>query len=320
MKKNTKYQKALQSIPAPGSGRCHNFLLGVANRGVWAGLSSGQMFFDIRNAIPDGSRLVPDSEIKAAITRACLDAGQANPGGRYKPGSLPSKPRPAVKSGFLDKLFERGKGFSESDFRNASPTRPHNTPEHNAVLLLETLFEPDDFLFLGNCWDTAVQPVEEWVTRIKRNGISDLPHIIPNPLTGRKHPTKSGSLSFRCDAAVKDYRYFMVEFDNLTKAEQLAFWAALPLPVAALIDSGGKSIHGWIKVDGVSTPDGWNKKIKVEMYERRLEPLGVDSACKNAARLSRLPGHFRGENGRYQQLIYLNPNPDLTPILDGGSR
>jgi len=89
----------------------------------------------------------------------------------------------------------------------------------------------------------------------------------------------------------------VAEFENLSRADQLAFWAGAQLPIAALIDSGGKSIHAWIKIPDVYTPEQWRLIVKETLYRKIL----VDPACSNPARLSRFPGHLRAEKGNWQK-------------------
>lgn len=310
-----KYQDALHSIPAPGGGGCHTALLGTANLGIMAGLTDQQIFADLRNAIPSGGRRVPDREIMEAINRARMDTAPIEAGANWKPLQAPPKPRPVIKQTYLDHLLEKGRGIDEVDFWKASPIRLYDEPERDALLLLDTLYSPKEILFMGERFDTDVRTVEQWRKRIEQSGTEGLPHIIPNPVTGKEENGKSGKPSFRCDAAISSFRFAVVEFDNLSKEEQFAFWATIPLPVAALIDSGGKSIHGWIATEGIRSAIEWTKLVETELYARRLIPLGVDPACRNEARLSRLPGHLRAEKGRWQRLLYLNPSPACKTIL-----
>ena len=99
----------------------------------------------------------------------------------------------------------------------------------------------------------------------------------------------------------------MVEFDDLSREDQIRFWSAVKLPIVALIDTGGKSIHAWVQVSKlatVNTLEQWQENIKIKLYDRILAPLGVDAACSNPSRLSRLPGHLR--DGNYQRLLWLS--------------
>ena len=133
------------------------------------------------------------------------------------------------------------------------------------------------------------------------------PHFIPNPLTGREHPLADGKLSRRGDSAVAGFLYAVAEFDGMDKADQLALWWGFrTAPIVALIDSGGKSVHAILRVD-CETRDEWERDIEGQLFPRVLVPLGCDPACRNEARLSRLPGHYRAEKGAWQRLLYLNP-------------
>jgi hypothetical protein len=134
-------------------------------------------------------------------------------------------------------------------------------------------------------------------------------------LTGKKHPTKSGDkLSARCDAAVSEFRFVVCEMDTIPRPDQVTLWVAIIeaglLPVAALVDSAGKSIHAWVRVN-LSDVENWDRTVRGELYGPAgiLTGLGFDRACANPARLSRLPGHHRAEKDALQKLLYLNPEP-----------
>jgi hypothetical protein len=135
------------------------------------------------------------------------------------------------------------------------------------------------------------------------------PHVIVNPLSGKPAPKKDGSgdETYRGDYNVQGFHHCLVEFDTLTREDQIRFWSAAKLPIVALIDSGGKSIHAWLEVKDVSTAEQWEQHIQREFYAEVLAPIGVDRACSNASRLSRLPGVFRSETGKYQRVLWLSP-------------
>ena len=184
----------------------------------------------------------------------------------------------------------------------------------DSILLLKTLYDPTDFIFIGDRHDKGVmgdtiRAAKEWKVYFENGGATS-PFIIINPLSGQEGTTKDGKPSYRSDNTIKTYRYCMVEFDNLSREDQIRFWSAVKLPIVALIDSGGKSIHAWLdvqKLAKVETPEQWATQIKSRLYDTILTPLGVDSACSNPARLSRLPGHFREEKNAWQRLLWLSP-------------
>lgn len=184
----------------------------------------------------------------------------------------------------------------------------------DTILLLETLYHPDVLLWIGERHQAGIngdtiRTVAEWITYF-RKGRKTAPFIIPNPMSGEEGTTKDGKPSFRSDNTVLKYLHCVVEFDDLPREDQIRFWSAVRLPIIALIDSGGKSIHAWIDVQKwatVETAEQWQSEIKAKLYDQLLTPMGVDAACSNPARLSRLPGHFRTEKQAWQRLLWLSP-------------
>jgi hypothetical protein len=81
----------------------------------------------------------------------------------------------------------------------------------------------------------------------------------------------------------------------------------LPLPIAAIYGSGGRSIHALILVDAICKEE-WEAIVRQQIGPC-LVPLGVCMASLTAVRLSRLANCMRVEKGALQRLFYLNPNP-----------
>lgn len=102
------------------------------------------------------------------------------------------------------------------------------------------------------------------------------------------------------DAAVSSFRFLLVESDDGDAGQQLAIIQATGLPVAAVIDSGGKSLHAWVKVDAPSLEE--HRRRAAVVYSLPLL-RGFDRANKNAGRLTRLPGATRGD--RVQRVVAL---------------
>jgi len=197
-------------------------------------------------------------------------------------------------------------GIGEVDIWEASPIRLDTAPAEDAGVLLRALYAPEDVLFIGDTLGRTVKRVNEWLKQMESAQWVP-PHVIPNPLTGEIGRTKGGRPSYRADGCVKSFRFAVAEFDGMSREEQLRFWWAVDLPVCAWIDSGGKSLHAWIRIDGVETAEAWTEEVEELLFRRYLIPLGCDAACRNESRLSRLPGHFRKEKGRWQRLLYLAP-------------
>jgi hypothetical protein len=117
------------------------------------------------------------------------------------------------------------------------------------------------------------------------------------------------------DANVTALRFALIECDAVPLELQMPLLAKLPLPIAAILTSGGRSLHAWVHVDA-KTLDEYRRTVSRMLV--LLAKLGVDGKNKNPSRLSRLPGVVRqiGATGDgYQRLLYLNPNPTQNAIL-----
>lgn len=291
----------VEPLLPPGSGY-HTDLLRKANYAAILGMEPGEAFTDLRQRTPQGTRRVSDREIRDALRKAYSDLG----GGTFVPRP---RPKPVVQDGkqALRRLIETAVIHDEVDLWEASPIRLMDEPKYDAELFLEVMFSPEDLLFIGSTYDTnVIRSRDEWA-----KAGCDAPHIIVNPLSGGLAPNKAGNgQTYRGDHNVVAFRHCLVEFDNLSREDQIRFWAAVRLPIKALIDSGGKSIHAWIdvpKLASVTTLEEWDAHIRRGLYDRTLRPLGVDSACSNPSRLSRLPGHYREKTGKYQKILWLSP-------------
>ena len=305
----SRYIEALRTIPAPGGNGCHTSLLGVANLGIMTGKDPHELHEEIRQAIPAGQRRVRDSEITDAINKALAD----HQGGTFTPRP---RPAPAVRNGNAarQRIINQGRISDDADLWEESPVKIKCLPEETPGLLLSTLFEPDDLVWIGEHHQAGIlgktiRRASEWVEHFQGGGMTG-PHIIINPLDGIPRPKKSGDgETLRGDHNVFAFRYCMVEFDDLSREDQIRFWSAVKLPIVALIDTGGKSIHAWVQVSKlatVNTLEQWQENIKIKLYDRILAPLGVDAACSNPSRLSRLPGHYREEKHTTQRLLWLS--------------
>jgi hypothetical protein len=293
-----RYYDSLRNIPPSGGGGCHRALLGIANLGHRSGLDRDQVTRDI-TAHVHGTRKVSRKEIEEAVSKAfCWPVTHVRN----------ANVRPVVNGEKLFKaIVERGAPFAEEDLWESSPVKIDWPPERDATEVLQRLYRPEERLFIGARHDAGVRQVllvSEWITHFER-GIPIAEHIIPNPLTGERGQTKTGKPSYRADSCVERFRFAVIEFDAMPREQQIQFWAGVPLPVVALVDSGGKSVHAWVKIDAANT-NAWTRRVEDKLFTL-LTAVGADAACKNEARLSRMPGHFRAEKKRWQRLLYLNP-------------
>ena len=99
---------------------------------------------------------------------------------------------------------------------------------------------------------------------------------------------------------VTDYRYALVESDSMPMEQQNAIIRELELPVAALVYSGGKSLHAIVKIEAQNY-DEYRKRVDYLYKVCKENGLDIDKQNRNPSRLSRMPGVIR--NGRKQFIL-----------------
>lgn len=139
--------------------------------------------------------------------------------------------------------------------------------------------------------------------------------FLANPIDGKWHSSDrfSAGVSYRCLEAVTTWRHLVLETDCAPAALWLALLALLPLRIVAIYMSGGRGAHALVRIKAHS-------KLAAddiaELYKRDYVPLGACEGTLSAFRLTRLPNCLRGQTGRLQQLLYLDPQATGVPIKD----
>lgn len=96
----------------------------------------------------------------------------------------------------------------------------------------------------------------------------------------------------------------LVEFDDgLSPEEQLNLYQQMKLPCAAIIFSGGKSVHAWVKVDAKDRQE-YDERVRILYAHFRECGFKLDEKNKNPGRFSRLPNCMRFDSR--QELLFLN--------------
>ena len=97
---------------------------------------------------------------------------------------------------------------------------------------------------------------------------------------------------------VTEFRYALVESDNMEIEKQNAIIRELELPVAILVHSGGKSLHAIVRIDAADYTE-YRKRVDYLYDVCRKNGLEIDTQNRNPSRLSRLPGCTRGDRKQY---------------------
>lgn len=97
---------------------------------------------------------------------------------------------------------------------------------------------------------------------------------------------------------VTDFRYALVESDNLSIEQQNGILHELQLPIACLVFSGSKSLHAIVKVEAGNYSE-YRQRVDFLYNVCDKNGLKVDRSCRNPSRLSRMPGVIRGNQKQF---------------------
>lgn len=310
------YHENLSNLPPSGGGGCNAYLLGLATYAIRAGISAEEMDEDVKRT-NKGTRPIKDNEVPRAYRKALEDTKM----GDYVQPSVTEFVKKAeeacecikVNPRAMVDISKKHKGIKESDLRSISPIKIPKSYQEQGLMALRSLYFMDEFIVHGGFYTTKPKSFEE----SENLSLVNSEYITANPVTGKKHETKdrkadgSFKMSYRCDKSISDFRYMIIEFDDasIDKQIKLAYHLIkIGVPIAYIVNSGGKSIHCWLCVN-IRDIDEWDAKVKTILMGGIFEKLGADKTCKNPSRLSRMAGHYRNNKdkpSKYQELLYLN--------------
>lgn len=183
-------------------------------------------------------------------------------------------------------------------------------PVAELVRYLSTLFESTEnvgyvteswekdgkYLPSKGCWDRTAGELIEQLQKCKGDIGAVLGDYKPevgawirfNPLDGNGIKNEN----------VTDFRYALVESDNMDIGAQNAIIRELELPVACLVYSGGKSVHAIVRIDAGDYSE-YRKRVDYLYDVCKKNGLKIDSQNRNPSRLSRMPGIMRGSHKQF---------------------
>lgn len=100
------------------------------------------------------------------------------------------------------------------------------------------------------------------------------------------------------DSNVTDYRFALVESDDMPIDQQRGVYEQLELPIAALVHSGNKSLHAIVRIEADSLPE-YKRRVDLLYEICGKNGLSIDRQNRNPSRLSRMPGVVRGDSKQY---------------------
>jgi RecA-family ATPase len=150
---------------------------------------------------------------------------------------------------------------------------------------------------------------EQWLDKLQKKGSIQRIYSTKEGLFLRVNPMKKGGQGRNED--VTAFRHVLVEFDrdsqgqDIPKELQLGSIIHSGLPITAILDSGNKSVHAWVKVDAANVEE---YNARVDVVYSLFDSAALDKANRNPSRLSRCPEGRRMVNGevKEQRLLALN--------------
>lgn len=219
--------------------------------------------------------------------------------------------------------FLGGARFTEGDLYEASPIKPHDDFARDGMLLVQHLFQPGEKVNFVTDFKMSLHkdktekavPFGYGKTIERDDLIAEWEFGMPQSKCGgwmRMNPMDGNGIG---DKNVTAFRHILLEFDAMPLDLQISLFASLQLPIAAILTSGGKSVHAWVRADA---KDEIGYRDDSNMLLEMLGCFGLDKKNKNPSRLSRLPGVVReigGSGDNRQRLLYLNPKPKQGRIV-----
>ena len=295
------------------------------------GLSTEEVIADCRARMPDFS-----GEHAANIRRGMVSAyaklrAKLFAGERRKtsapPPDFPDKVKELIAAGGmkarLDDLLRMPGNAARWDLMEQSQTH----------MFLLTLYDPGDLIHIEASQrheaarlGVQLRTRDEWLNVLSSRSLpGDI--IGRNPYSGEAGTTGEGKPSLTAASCVTSLKYALIEFDHLPLNEQCAFWLGFfrTMPklspfLVSLVFSGGKSIHGLLRVnaDRLTSPTiaqtlrrlfcsdpekiaevGKDGKA-VETFPYRADPMGL--TLRGGTRLA---GARRMGSGELQRLLFL---------------
>jgi RecA-family ATPase len=244
-------------------------------------------------AMADG---LGESEARHAIASA-YSQGAREAIASARPGGIPVSLRPAA-----------------SDQRPKFVAEPLALPapiDGGFLRLLDTCFSSDELVAIAPGMEDDERNVvprrgvtlsaADWRKRVESKGGIDRCFSTKLGLFVRLNPMQPGGSR---NDEVTAFRHVLVEFDrdaagaDIPKDVQFGAIVSSGLPVSAVIDSGNRSIHAWVRVDA---PDPGEYRRRVDIVWDWLDGLNLDKKNKNPSRFSRCPEGWRTVDGEKRQ-------------------
>lgn len=186
-------------------------------------------------------------------------------------------------------------GLSVADLREGSRIRFDDDQPRTAEIL-ERLFPGDPLLCAGSKYNFFTMHLSQFKATAEA-----IEQIVPSPMVAKYGRTQQGRISQHALEATGARRFLVIEGDGTSKDHQAAILLHLAerAPLAMVVDSGGKSLHGWFFVAGKTDE-------QLTPFFRRACALGADDRLWLRSQFVRMPDGTR-DTGKRQHILFFNP-------------
>jgi len=285
-------QDLIACPPRHGSG-VHQWLFKCA-RQLHAHRSTEDITALLTAAVDGCGRHVPQDEIKAAVDDAAACAWQPSGGSPVTTKPVPKWPEVNIDARQAAIIHAGIAGIA-----GLLEMSPYSCAGKTADRFIAALFPGNPLLCVG--MDKANFTTD--TRQAFRGELSKLSLIVPSPMSARfGHCKANGKESAHTLENTGPRHYLVTEFDSGTPDEQAALiWHLQQFaPLVMVLSSGGKSLHAWWNCQGI--PD--DNLVK---FMRYAVSLGADPATWTRSQFVRLPGGWRADNQRRQEVFYCHP-------------
>jgi hypothetical protein len=287
------------------------------------GIGAQAAFEEVSNRIWMAGDYPKISKLKSQLQRAYQFAGQS----ACQLGAMPfvSRYKPVFEPEKLRSIAQHlATEITDQWLNERSPVTPWNRSPagilHKLFRQGERVFVFTDYRSQGEfLWEHPgpsgnLAPLNQF-----QNGLHAGVWFLSNPVDGEwkelkrleKESNPSGRTR-RAEENITAWRYAVLESDSAPRKLWLRALVQIPLPIAAITESGGSSVHALVRIDA-ATKNEWDSVVRKNLLPV-LTTLGADPGALTAVRLTRLGNCERKEKGQIQRLLYLDPQADGTPI------
>jgi hypothetical protein len=270
----------------------------------------------LENATVDCGRDLKSDEIARAVRNSA-------------PGALQNRP---WRRRWPERNYEQIEAIGLNGIRVAELVRrspvKFDPAKTCSEVVINSLFPGNPLLCAGpSLTNNRTRSREEW-----RGFLDRQQFIVPSPMSKTKGLNQEGKLSFRSLDNTGERAFQVVEFDFVETDGNDRDTAAAPMlrrlaaegvtiadlcaalhgelaksrPMALVVHSAGKSLHGWYPCEG-------DEEAVIHRFMRFAVSIGADRATWTRSQLVRMPDGIRN-NGKRQRVLYFNP------IVIGGAK